>query len=184
MLIKFTKHGSGSGVGAAGYLTQELDWKGEERADVRVLRGDPDQVAALADSLDFKNKYTSAVIAWSPEDRPTDEQIGQTLDEFERFAWAGMEPDRYAWCAVQHRDDQGGVHVHILTARCELATGKSLNIAPPGWEKQYAPLQEHLNEKHGWTNPDEPDRRRTLQSNHHSFLDAALQRNARHRRRP
>ena len=32
-------------------------------------------VAAVADSLDFEWKYRSAVIAWAPEDRPTDEQI-------------------------------------------------------------------------------------------------------------
>ena len=29
-------------------------------------------VAAVADSLGFEHKYRSVVIAWAPEDRPTD----------------------------------------------------------------------------------------------------------------
>ena len=45
------------------------------------------------------------------------------LDEFEKTAWAGLEPDRYAWTVVEHRERGGGVHVHILAARCDLKTG-------------------------------------------------------------
>ena len=61
-----------------------------------MLRGNPDRVAAVADSLDFERKYRSAVIAWAPEDKPADEQIEAVLDEFEKTAWAGLEPDRNA----------------------------------------------------------------------------------------
>ena len=49
-------------------------------------------VAAVADSLEFEHKYRSIVIAWAPEDRPTDAQINAVLDEFEKTAWAGLEP--------------------------------------------------------------------------------------------
>ena len=45
---------------------------------------------AVADSLDFEQKYTSVVIAWAPDDRPTDAQIGAVLDEFAKTAWAGL----------------------------------------------------------------------------------------------
>ena len=88
-------------------------------------------MSAVADSLDFEKKYTSAVIAWAPEDEPTGEQIEAVLDEFEKIAWAGLEPDRYAWTAVLHRESGGGVHVHILTAQCDLQTGRSLNSMCP-----------------------------------------------------
>ena len=64
-------------------------------------------MAAVADALAFEHKYTSGVIAWAPEDAPTDDQIGEVLDEFERTAWAGLEPDRYAWAAVLHRERGG-----------------------------------------------------------------------------
>ena len=158
MLVKFLAHGTGSAQAAADYLTRELDSQGEVREDVAVLRGDPDDVAAVADALEFDHKYTSGVIAWAPEDRPSDQDIDRVLDEFEQTAWAGLEPDRYAWAAVQHRAATGGVHVHVLAARCDLETGKSLNIAPPGWEQTYDPLVEACNLDKGWSRPDDPAR--------------------------
>ena len=136
---------------------------GRDREGVEVLRGDPNMVAAVADSLGFEHKYRSIVIAWAPDDRPTDAQIEAVLDEFEKTAWAGLEPDRYSWTAVLHREHGGGVHVHVLTARCDLETGKSLNIAPPGWQKTFDPLRDALNLEHGWSRPDDPGRARTQQ---------------------
>ncbi|MCY3943679.1 MAG: hypothetical protein OXG18_07950 [Gemmatimonadetes bacterium] len=127
MLVKFLSHGKGSARAAVEYLVGERDAAGQEREGVEVLRGNPDMVAAVADSLDFERRYTSAVIAWAPEDRPTGEQIEAVLDEFEKTAWAGLEPDRYAWTAVLHRERRGGVHAHILAAQCDLQTGRSLN---------------------------------------------------------
>eukprot|EP01080_Neovahlkampfia_damariscottae_P012663 gene12663-6563_t len=45
----------------------------------------------------------------------------------------------------------------------DLATGKSFNIAPPGWERTYAPLRDAYNYEHGWARPDDPARARTQQ---------------------
>jgi len=143
MHVKFIARGTGSARAAADYLLGERDAAGQTRAGVEVLRGDPEQVAAVADSLPFEHKYRSAVIAWSPEDLPTDAQIEAVLDEFEQTAWAGLDADRYSWTAVLHREQGGGVHVHVLTARCDLETGKSLNIAPPGWQKTFDPVKRH-----------------------------------------
>ena len=78
------------------------------------------------------------MIAWAPEDQPSDTEIDRVLDEFEDTAWPGLSPDRYAWTAVRHREAGRGVHVHVVAARCDLETGKSLNIAPPGWEQMIA----------------------------------------------
>ena len=114
--------------------------------------------AAAADALAFDHKYTAGVIAWAPEDQPSNQAIDRVLDAFEQTAWAGLDPDRYAWAAVRHRDADGGVHVHVLAARCDLETGKSLNIAPPGWEQTYGPLVEACNLDHGWSRPDDPAR--------------------------
>ena len=84
----------------------------------------------MADALAFEHKYTSGVIAWAPDDTPTDAQIGAVVDAFERTAWAGLDLDRYAWAAVVYRERDGGVRVHVLAVRCDLETGRSLNIAP------------------------------------------------------
>ena len=70
MHISCAKRGTGSARAAADYLVGERDAAGLVRPGVEVLRGNPDHVAA---SLGFEHKYTSLVIAWAPEDRPTDE---------------------------------------------------------------------------------------------------------------
>lgn len=176
MHIKFLARGSGSGVAAADYLTGKQDANGRKRGEILVLRGDPAMVGELADSLDFKQRYTSGVIVWAPEDNPSMEQIERVLDEFEATAWAGLEPDRYAWSAVLHREEGGGVHVHILTARVDLETGKSLNIAPPGWQKTFDPLRDWQNYTHGWARPDDPERERMAQPGHRAFIQAAQRR--------
>ncbi len=76
MLVKFLPHGKGSAKAAVEYLVGERDAAGHEREGVEVLRGNPDMVAAVADSLDFERKYTSAVIAWALEDKPTSGSTG------------------------------------------------------------------------------------------------------------
>ena len=172
MLIKFLARGTGSAGAAARYLLGERDAAGKLREGVEVLRGNPDMVAAVADTLAFEHRYTSGVIAWAPEDRPTDEQIEAVLDAFEKTAWAGLEPDRYAWAAVLHRERGGGAHVHALAARCDLETGRSLNIAPPGWEKTFGPLRDAFNHEHGWARPDDPARARVQQPGHRAYVEA------------
>ena len=157
MMIKFHK-ASRSGGAAADYLEDDKDHQGRPRENVKVLRGDPFRVGQIADSLDFKHRLTAGVIAWAPADNPTTEQIEEVLDNFERLAWAGLDPDRYAWSAVRHDEPSGGVHIHIMTARVDLQTGKSLNIAPPGWQRDFDPLRDALNIKHGWARPDDPAR--------------------------
>ena len=173
MLIKVIARGTGSAAAAAAYLTRETDSQGNERADVSVLRGDPDHVAAVADALEFEHKYTSAVIAWAPEDQPSDTEIDRVLDEFEDTAWPGLAPDRYAWTAVRHGEAGRGVHVHVVAARCDLETGTSLNIAPPGWEQTYGPLVDACNLEYAWSRPDDPARARVQQPGHRAYLEAA-----------
>ena len=186
MMIKFLARGTGSAAAAADYLTREQNLAPEQDQDqdqdrdpeknpeeVKVLRGNPHQVADVADALQFEHKYTSGVIAWAPEDKPSDAQIGRVLDEFEKTAWAGLEPDRYAWAAVQHREAGGGVHVHVLAARCDLETGKSLNIAAPGWQKTFDALRDWQNHENGWSRPDDPERARDVQPGHRAYIEAA-----------
>ena len=63
MHVKFLPRGTGSARAAADYLLGERDATGQLCEGVEVLRGDPDQVAAVADRLAFEHKYTSGVIA-------------------------------------------------------------------------------------------------------------------------
>ena len=173
MLIKFLDHGTGNAHAAARYLIGTHDHNGIERAEVKVLRGDPMAVAQVADSLDFKNRYTSGVIAFAPEDNPTDEQIKQVIDDFEGTAFAGLSRDRVAYSAILHREANGACHIHIFVARVDLKTSKSLNIASPGWDKSFDPLRDMHNHRHGWARPDDPARARTQQPGHVALIEAA-----------
>jgi len=162
MHIKFISRGKGSAKSAEEYLLQEHDHNGEIRADVQVLRGNPSHVSQLADSLDFKHRYTSGVIAWHKDDAPTDKQIAQVLDDFERVAFAGLEPNQYTYYAVLHEESNGAKHVHVIAPRVELSTGKSMNIAPPNHQKTYDVLVDKYNTKHNWASPKDLHRRKLV----------------------
>ena len=78
-----------------------------------------------------------------------------------------------AWAAVQHREAGKGVHVHILAARVDLETGKSLNIAAPGWQKTFDALRDWQNHENGWSRPDDSERARDVQPGHRAYIEAA-----------
>lgn len=171
MMISFGRHGTGSGLAAAEYMTQDNDHTGNERAGVSILKGDPFLVADIADDLDFKHKYSSGVIAWAAEENPTDEEIDNVLSEFEKLSFAGMSPDQYSWAAVQHVEDNGSKHVHFLIARVDLESGKAFNPAPPGHRDDYDSLRDKFNYEKGWARPDDPSRSRLSQDGHLTKLD-------------
>ena len=111
--------------------------------------------------------YTSGVIAWSKSDNPTDAEVSEVLDEFEKHAFAGLQPNQYHFTAVLHEEDDGSKHVHFLVPRIELETGKALNIAPPGHEKYFDPLRDYFNYSKGWSRPDDPTLQRDTQTPDH-----------------
>jgi len=174
MHIKFLSHGTGSAGGAVSYLLGENDHLGLERAEVQVLRGNPQMVATVADNLNFVHRYSSGVVSWSPEEQPTGEEIDGVLDDVERAFTAGLDdPARVAWTAVLHREQNGACHVHLLAARVDLETGKSYNPAPPGWQKTFDPLRDAWNWEKGWARPDDPLRARLYHPGHRALVEAS-----------
>ena len=164
MLIKFIGTGKGSARHALDYLFREKDSKKNERAGIELLRGNPEIVTAITDSLDFKHKYRSAVIAWHKQDNPSEQDIDEVLDEFERVAFAGLESNQYCYYAVLHTEQDGSKHIHIITPRVELQSGKSFNIAPPNWQKTYDLIRDKFNLKNDWKSP--KDHNRKLSNTH------------------
>ena len=163
MYIKFLPHSTGGGADAIDYLLGARDHKGAVRAGVEVLRGDPYLSGQLIDSLDTVHRYSSAVIAWERDDKPTRKQIEEAIEGFRRTAFAGLNPEQYNLCAVRHDDADGSVHIHIIVPLVELTSGLAMNVAPPGWEFWVGPLRNSLNYKYGWARPDDPRRSRNLQ---------------------
>ena len=153
--IKFLDHGKGSPAKASAYLLDKLDHQGNVRAGIEVLKGDATTFNAICDSSPHLWKYTSGVIAWSKDDAPTDEQIKEVLDDFEKHAFSGLDPSQYHLFAVLHTDDDGSKHIHVLAPRLDIQSGKSLNIAPPGHEKHFDSLRDFFNTKYQWSRPDD-----------------------------
>ena len=137
MHLKFLLHGKGSARAAVDYLVGERDAAGHRREGIEVLRGNPDMVAAVADSLDFERKYRSAVIAWAPEDRPTEEQIKAVLDEFEKSIARRVSDGRMlglikAWLEmpVVEEDGEGGRRRTNRARRERKGTPQGAPISP------------------------------------------------------
>ncbi|SDY89923.1 relaxase/mobilization nuclease domain-containing protein [Acinetobacter kyonggiensis] len=173
MHIKFLDHGKGSAAHASAYVLDELDHLGNVRAGVEVLRGDATTFNAVCDASPHLWKYTSGVIAWSKEDNPTNEQIQEVLNDFEKHAFSGLDPSQYHLFAVLHTDNDGSKHIHVLAPRLDIQSGKSLNIAPPGHEKHFDSLRDYFNTKYQWSRPDDLLLMQTTQEpNHIAKLNA------------
>lgn len=174
MLIKFFKGGTGKGASPVEYLTRETDSRGVIREPLpEIIKGNPKQTIQLIDSLDFKYKFHSGVISFAPEDAPTESQQQAIIDSFEKTAFAGLDPDQYNILWVKHSHTSNGrIELHFVTPRVELTTGKSLSIAPPGWQDYYCHWRDIWNYQQGWASPDDPTRARTYQPGYQALRDA------------
>ncbi len=175
MLIKFFARGTGGGSGPVEYITrQDNPLTGELRQPAQeVIRGHPDITRRLIDSLDFKHKYRSGVLSFAPSDNPTDKDIESIIDDFESYAFAGLEKDAYNTLWVKHtHTGNNRVELHFVTPRVELTTGKSLNIAPPGWHSYFKPWQTKWNLERGWARPDDPARKREVEPGFIALINA------------
>ncbi len=180
MLIKVFKNGRGRGAGPVGYLiAREVVAYSDNRDALRdaagkavmvtrdplpeVLRGDPARTEALIDATSHQWTYRSGVLAFTREDAPTERQQVEVMDAFERLAFAGLEPDQWDMLWVRHTHE-GRVELHFVTPRMELSNGRSLNIAPPGYQKAFDALRDVENKRNGWADPQDPERARDVVS--------------------
>ncbi|PJF20444.1 MAG: relaxase, partial [Phototrophicales bacterium] len=129
------------------------------------------------DELEFKYKYNSGVLSFAIEDAPTEKEQLALIDSFEAYAFAGLEPYQYNILWVRHTHTGGDrVELHFVTPKVELNTGKSLNIAPPGWHGYFKPWQTYWNIKQDWARPDDPARKRIYEPGYKALIDAERQR--------
>jgi hypothetical protein len=160
MLIKFTKH-SKHPSRSFNYLTGKKDHRGEIRKRIDVIRGNFALDVKLANTLPFKNKYTSGVISFRNSDKPTKEEIQEVLDRFENFAFAGLEKDQFSYSAILH-EEKDSCHIHLFIPRCDLKSKKSLNVAGPGWQTNFESWMDEINIEKGWASPNDPEYRRLI----------------------
>ncbi|MFP6697092.1 MAG: relaxase/mobilization nuclease domain-containing protein [Alphaproteobacteria bacterium] len=173
MIISFFSSGTGGGAAPVDYLTARevlaydenrnliRDEYGQPQTKIRdplpeVLHGNPDRTRDLIDASANKWSYTAGVVSFAGSDQPSEDAQQEAIELFEALAFAGLEADQYDCLWVRHVHE-GNVELHFCTPRLELATGRALNIAPPGHEAAFSTLRDVLNKTHGWADPMEPD---------------------------
>ncbi|MFT6025568.1 MAG: hypothetical protein ACI9PY_003710 [Ascidiaceihabitans sp.] len=173
MIISFFSSGTGGGAAPVDYLTvREVLAYDENRNLIRdedgtpqtklrdplpeVLHGNPDRTRDLIDASANKWTYTAGVVSFADSDQPSEDAQQEAIELFEALAFAGLEADQHDCLWVRHVHE-GNVELHFCTPRLELATGRALNIAPPGHEAAFSTLRDVLNKAHGWADPMEPD---------------------------
>jgi hypothetical protein len=169
MIVGFSRHGQGTARGAINYFTSKQNPDGTERAPPPVmLRGDPELIGKLIDSLTFEHTYTSGVLSFAPGEVITPDMEERIMDEFERVAFAGLEKDQYAILWVRH-SHAGHEELNFLVPRVELSTGKSLNIAPPGKtsREMFDAFRSWVNAEYGLADPDDPERSQDVSLPHY-----------------
>ncbi|UWR27351.1 relaxase/mobilization nuclease domain-containing protein [Sulfitobacter sp. S223] len=173
MIISFFSSGTGGGAAPVNYLTARevlaydenrnliRDDYGQPQTKIRdplpeVLHGNPDRTRDLIDASANKWSYTAGVVSFADSDQPSEDAQQEAIELFEALAFAGLEADQYDCLWVRHVHE-GNVELHFCTPRLELATGRALNVAPPGHETAFSTLRDVLNKTHGWADPMEPD---------------------------
>lgn len=158
MIIKVFKNvGKGPSRGPINYLLGN-DKNGKERNpapvvlnDLRTTEGSKDAVAFLIDNNHRQQKYTSGVISFRDDEKPSPKQIQELLKDFRKTFLPGLDENRAPVLWVLHRD-KGNVELHFLVAKQDSKTQKALNIAPPGSGSQrlFEDFQKIQNDKMGF----------------------------------
>lgn len=117
--------------------------KNNDRANARLLQGDPDLTTEIINGLDFKKLYTSGTLAFvhGEGDKLSEEDKQDIIDSFEQTLFPNLEPSQYSGYWVEHTDkvnDAGErrLELNFVFASVELESGKAL------------PVYFHRNDKH------------------------------------
>lgn len=120
MIVQFFNRGKGGGSGPIDYLLG----KDRDREEARLLRGDPEETAALINSSDYAKKYTAGCLSFEESNIPA-EQKHALMDSFEECIFAGLDKDQYNCLWVEHRD-KGRLELNFVIPNIELLSGKRL----------------------------------------------------------
>lgn len=156
MVVKFFGNKKGGSGASVDYLLNER----EEAKTARTLQGDPELTKSLIRSIERKQKVCVGCLSFEETNIPEADKF-KLMDEFEKTLLPDMQ-GRYNILWVEHTD-KGRLELNFVIPKVELETGKALN---PYYHKADLPRLEAFeqvqNLKNSWTNPQDPDKARTL----------------------
>ena len=157
MINKVHSRGGGGGGGPIDYLLG----KDRQREGAKLLRGDPEQLIELVDSLKFSRKYTSGVLSFAEKDI-TEADKQKIMDGLEECLLPGLDADQYSVVWVEHLD-KGRLELNYVFANVELQSGKRLQpYYDAADRKRVNAWQETIRYDHQLADPNDPARRRAL----------------------
>lgn len=161
MIFKiFGNKGAGSATASVNYLVG----KDHDRAGAMVLKGNIEVTRQLAESLDFKNRYTVGVLSFEEKDLP-EQTKAEIMASFESTVFAGLEQDQYSIAWVEHKD-KDRLELNFFIANVELSTGKRLQ---PYYDRTDRGLikawKDTINYDYSLTDPNDPKKTLDLKPN-------------------
>lgn len=128
MLVKIFNAGRGNGKASVDYLFNE---EKHEACKPVLMQGDPNLTKEIINSISRKERFTSGVISFRPEEKLTLSQQYSLMANFERTFSPFAEQGRVNFLWVKH-EDKGRLELHFITPKSELRSNKAINISPPG----------------------------------------------------
>ena len=158
MIVKiFANKGGGSAGASIDYLLG----KDRQREGAKVLSGDPELSKSIAESLEFKNRYTVGCLSF--EEREISSQAKkEIMEKFEKTIFAGMEKDQYNITWIEH-SDKNRVELNFFIPNVELRTDKRLQ---PYYDRADRPLTDNfqtvINHEYGLSDPHDFEKKQLL----------------------
>ena len=156
MVVKFFGNKKGGSGASVDYLLNER----QEAKTARTLKGDPQLTKDLIRSIERKQKVCVGVLSFE-EKNIAEADKHKIIEDFEKTLLPNMQ-GRYNVLWVEHTD-KGRLELNFVIPKVELETGKALN---PYYHKADMHRMEAFEQVHnlqnGWSNPQNPDKARTL----------------------
>lgn len=160
MIIKFFPHPK---LGGSPHRSMDYLLKKNED-EVQVLQGNPRLSVDVAEGLNFKNQYTVGCLSFEEANIP-DAHKQEIMQKFEETFFAGLEPEQYNICWIEHTD-KGRLELNFFVPNVELESGKRLSVY---YDKSDRPLAENfkqvINQQYDLSDPDAPQKRQMTVSN-------------------
>lgn len=159
MVVKFFGNKKGGNTASIDYLLNERKSKGT----ARLLQGDEQLTRDIINSLNFKQKTTVGCLSFE-EKNISDDMKYQLMQDFEKHLLPGME-NRYNILWVEHID-KGRLELNFVIPKIDLESQKSLNPYYHKADLKRVELWQDLtNLENSFTNPKDPAKARTLETN-------------------
>ena len=156
MIVKvFGNRGGGSPKASLDYLQEKKE------GEYRILQGDPDLSLDIANNLNYAQKYTVGCLSFEEEEIP-EETKAELMERFENMVFAGLEPEQYNICWIEHTD-KNRVELNFFIPNVELESGKRFQ---PYYDKNDRNLWDNFqkinNHEFNFSSPDDPQKKQTL----------------------